>query len=179
MKCHDRRKINLERLTVETNCRRGGQGEDPWGRLSLSWNLKDEVCRLKSESAGWGKACARAESREVSPRRGGLCTERWGLVSESRPEQLSSSWLKWMPIVFASWKSAYYILAFRCGCGYVCVCALDPLSGGSAGKQSTCNVRDPGSIPRMGRSPGEGKGYPLQYSGLVKKSMGSQRLRHN
>ena len=37
---------------------------------------------------------------------------------------------------------------------------------GSAGKESTCNVRDPGSIPGLGRSPREGKGYPLQYSGL-------------
>ena len=36
--------------------------------------------------------------------------------------------------------------------------------GGSDGKESTCNVRDMGSIPGMGRSPGEGKGYPLQYS---------------
>ena len=38
--------------------------------------------------------------------------------------------------------------------------------GGSAGKESTCNVRDLGSIPGLGRSPGKGKGYPLQYSGL-------------
>ena len=38
--------------------------------------------------------------------------------------------------------------------------------GGSAGKQSACNAGDLGSIPRLGRSPGEGKGYPLQYSGL-------------
>ena len=37
---------------------------------------------------------------------------------------------------------------------------------GSAGKESTCNVEDLGSIPGMGRSLGEGKGYPLQYSGL-------------
>ena len=36
----------------------------------------------------------------------------------------------------------------------------------SAGKKSTCNVGDLGSIPGLGRSPGEGKGYPLQYSGL-------------
>ena len=36
----------------------------------------------------------------------------------------------------------------------------------SVGKESTCNVGDPGSIPRLGRSIGEGKGYPLQYSGL-------------
>jgi len=37
---------------------------------------------------------------------------------------------------------------------------------GSAGKESACNVGDLGSIPGLGRSPGEGKGYPFQYSGL-------------
>ena len=37
---------------------------------------------------------------------------------------------------------------------------------GSAGKESSCNVGDLGLIPEFGRSPGEGKGYPLQYSGL-------------
>jgi len=37
---------------------------------------------------------------------------------------------------------------------------------GSAGKESTCNVGDLGSIARLGRSLGEGKGYPLQDSGL-------------
>ena len=34
----------------------------------------------------------------------------------------------------------------------------------SVGKESTCNAGDPGSIPRSGRSPGEGIGYPLQSS---------------
>ena len=38
--------------------------------------------------------------------------------------------------------------------------------GGSAGKESACIVGDLGSIPVLGRSPGEGKGYSLQYSGL-------------
>ena len=37
---------------------------------------------------------------------------------------------------------------------------------GSAGKESAHNVGDLGSSPGLGRSPGEGKGYPLQYSGL-------------
>ena len=37
---------------------------------------------------------------------------------------------------------------------------------GSAGKESACNVRDLGKICGLGRSPGEGKSYPLQYSGL-------------
>ena len=59
--------------------------------------------------------------------------------------------------------------------------------GGSYGKESTCNAGDLGSIPGLGRSPGEGNGYPLQYSCLenpmdigvwwVTKSMGSQSVR--
>ena len=36
----------------------------------------------------------------------------------------------------------------------------------SAGKESARNARDLGLIPGLGRSPGDGKGYPLQYSGL-------------
>ena len=45
-----------------------------------------------------------------------------------------------------------------------CVCLGFP--GGSAGKESACNTGDPGSIPGLGRSPGDGNGYPLQYSYL-------------
>ena len=40
------------------------------------------------------------------------------------------------------------------------------LPGGSDGKESACNVGDLGSIPGLGRSPGEGNGNPLQYSCL-------------
>ena len=38
--------------------------------------------------------------------------------------------------------------------------------GGSDGKASACSVGDPGSIPGLGKSPGEGNGNPLQYSCL-------------
>ena len=38
--------------------------------------------------------------------------------------------------------------------------------GSSAGKEYACNAGDPGSIPGSGGSPGDGKGHPLQYSGL-------------
>ena len=38
--------------------------------------------------------------------------------------------------------------------------------GSSDGKESACNAGDPGSIPGLGRSPGEGNGYPLEYSYL-------------
>ena len=40
------------------------------------------------------------------------------------------------------------------------------LPGGSDGEESACNVEDLGAIPGLGRPPGEGKGYPLQYSSL-------------
>ena len=52
----------------------------------------------------------------------------------------------------------------------------------SAGKESACNVGDLGSIPRLQRAPGEGKGFtsgfwPGEFCGL--QSMGSQRVGHN
>ena len=43
---------------------------------------------------------------------------------------------------------------------------LEAFLGGSVGKESACNVGDPGSIPGWGRSLGEGNGNPLQYSCL-------------
>ena len=59
-------------------------------------------------------------------------------------------------------------------------------SGGSDGKESACNTGDPGSVPGLGRSPGEGNGHPLQYSCLEEshgqrslRVMGSQRVRHD
>ena len=56
---------------------------------------------------------------------------------------------------------------------WICVCVFYLLLRlhqgfpcGSAGKESSCNAGDLGSIPGLGRSPEEGKGYPFQYSGL-------------
>ena len=59
--------------------------------------------------------------------------------------------------------------------------------GGSDGKASACNAGDPGSIPGLGQSPGEGNGYTLQYF-CLENSMGRgawqttvcglQRVRH-
>ena len=43
---------------------------------------------------------------------------------------------------------------------------LEGFPGGSASKESVCNAGDLGSIPGLGRLPGEGNSYPLQYSGL-------------
>ena len=45
-----------------------------------------------------------------------------------------------------------------------CPWYVQDFPGISASKESTCNAGNPGSIPGSGRSPGEGNGYPLQYS---------------
>ena len=76
----------------------------------------------------------------------------WGCTELTRLKRLSSS----------SSSSTHYL------------CLSDPgllaigfgLPNGSAGKESACSVGDLGSIPGLGKYPGEGKGYPLQYSGL-------------
>ena len=47
--------------------------------------------------------------------------------------------------------------------------------GGSDGKASACNARDPGSIPGSGGSPGEGSGTPFQYS-CLENSHGQRSL---
>ena len=62
------------------------------------------------------------------------------------------------------------------------------MPGGSDGKESVCNAEDPGLIPGSEKSPGEGNGYPLQYS-CLENSMdrgawqatvhGSQRVGHD
>ena len=62
-------------------------------------------------------------------------------------------------------------------------CKLVSLIYSSNGKESACNAGDPGSIPGSGRSAGEGKGYPLQYSGLEDSTdcivTGLQRVGHD
>ena len=59
-------------------------------------------------------------------------------------------------------------LNFYGPCGFYLLFPLYPLGfpGGSGDKESICNAGDLGSIPGLGRSPGEGNGYPLQYSRL-------------
>ena len=82
----------------------------------------------------------------------------------NEPGSSFSSFFRWLQpwptfyiltaIQWETWSqkhSAKPLLGFHCG---------------SVGKESACNVGDLGSIPGLGRSPGEGKGYPFQYSDL-------------
>ena len=66
---------------------------------------------------------------------------------------------------------------------------MEGFPGGSDGKESAFSAGDLGSVPGVGRSPGEGNGNPLQYSCLENsmdrgagnglQSMGSERVRHD
>ena len=65
----------------------------------------------------------------------------------------------------------YFMIRFLIGIAdnrhdYMAVLLLAGFPGGSDGKESTNNAGDLGSIPELGRSPGEGNGNPLQYSCL-------------
>ena len=51
-------------------------------------------------------------------------------------------------------------------CGFIVFIVIEGFPGGFVGKESACNAGDLGSIPGLGRSPGEGKGSPFQYSCL-------------
>ena len=83
-----------------------------------------------------------------------------------------------MPLTLASFKGQLYLSQ-----GTIL------LPGGSDGKESSCNARDPGLILQLGRSLGEGNGYPLQWPILAWRiprtgepggllSMGSHRVGH-
>ena len=73
----------------------------------------------------------------------------WGLKELDTTERLSPVTIFWVVSSFI-WLRIK-LLGFPCD---------------SVGKESSCNVGDLGLIPGLGRSPGEGKGYPLQYSDL-------------
>ena len=66
--------------------------------------------------------------------------------------------LLWTQVPIGKLVAEFYINTYvHASMGFPC---------GSADKESACNAGDLGLIPWLGRSPGEGEGYPLQYSGL-------------
>ena len=58
----------------------------------------------------------------------------------------------------------FYLLALLCILLLENICIFWGFPGSSAGKEFTCNAGDPSSTPGSGRPPGEGIGYPLQYT---------------
>ena len=88
---------------------------------------------------------------------------------------LASSLRATLLLVFSYWTS----LPGSSSLGFPWFERLQDVSG----KESACSARDLGLIPGLGRSPGEGKGYPLQYSALENSVdcivHGLQRVRHD
>ena len=75
------------------------------------------------------------------------------------------------PVAYPSTCPVLILMRLRCMTIIITIFLLsfyNRVPGSSAGKESVCSAGDLGSIPGLGRSPGEGKGYPLQYSGLEK-----------
>ena len=103
--------------------------------------------RLKAgegDHRGWGcwMASPTRWTWDWASYRSWLWTGKPGMLQSMGSQRVGHDW-----VTELNWK----ILGFPCG---------------SAGKESACNAGDLDSIPGWGRSPGEGKGYPPQYSGL-------------
>ena len=67
--------------------------------------------------------------------------------------------------IFCLKENKFQIISYSFSSSYM-VHFLKDFPGGSDGKASACNVEDPGSIPGLGRYPGEVNGNPLKYSCL-------------
>ena len=104
------------------------------------------------------------------------CFSHTGLVSGYLNIQGSSNHRAFALTILSCLENFFFFL-WQCTC----------FSGGSHSEESACNAGNPGSIPGLGRYPGEGNGYPLQYPclknsmdrGAWLQSMGSQRVRHD
>ena len=73
----------------------------------------------------------------------------------------ASSWFDFDSLAVTSRK---WRVLFTASHPFLLVPSLEGFHGNSAGKESACKVGDPGSIPGLGRSAGEGIGYPLEFS---------------
>ena len=74
---------------------------------------------------------------------------------------------KMLPLLIRLWRLKQQIASLPTMFTKKCIKDSQDLTpDGSASKESACNAGDLGSIPELERPPGEGKGHPLQYSGL-------------
>ena len=109
---------------------------------------------------------------EKNPHGSKVCVYNWQRTSPSQDHQL-----KWL------WGSRKHLInEEKPGTKRSKVRHAGGFPDSSVGKESACIAGDPTLIPGSGRSPGEAKGYPLQYSGLensIDNALGSQRVRHD
>ena len=117
---------------------------------------------------GWMRASWKPSHTSVHQREGKQA--EWGIHLGKR--QTSSHFTTKMRCSPSSRGSGWWDPSSRPKGSYCCHYLFFPsvftfiATSDSDGKASVCNARDPGSIPGLGRSPGEGNGSPLQYSCL-------------
>ena len=89
----------------------------------------------------------------------------WRIPWTEKPGKIQSMWLR---RVRNDWGTNTILTSntIQLGLGSQPPHGLNGFPCGSIGKESACSAGYLGSTPGLGRSPGEGKGYPLQYSGL-------------
>ena len=138
-----------------------------WVAISFSkawkWKLK-----VKSLSRVWLWATSWTGAYQAPPSMGFSSQEYWSGVPLPSPAICihifnsfffnTKHWVEF-PVLYSRFSLViYFILSF--------IYIYMGFPGGSDGKESACNAGDLGLIPRLGRSPGEGNGNPLQYSCL-------------
>ena len=130
-------------------CLTHGETEVQRGKAVRPWchSNSDQVGSLPPRPDG----CSDSSHSSAAPRQHPLSS---GCPSPCLPPTLSRT----RPLSFS--LSLYICI---CVCVYIYIYGFP---GGSAGKESACNAKDLGSIPGLGRSPGEGNNYPQQYSDL-------------
>ena len=123
------------------------QYSEYWLPGKLTWTLVSRKKKKKSE-------------KEINSR-----MENWDIIID-KAEVLESIVFTWMALwcILILSKINFVSLFFH----VTCTTTFRPLGfpHNSVGKESDYNARDSCLIPGLGRFPGEGKGYPLQYSGL-------------
>jgi len=140
--------------------------------MALEWQKENLVGIVEAVIYPWHSAAAAAKLLQSCPP---LCDAVDSSPQGSAvPGILQARTLGGLPLP-SPWHSIYliseiaFLLKFKVHLNILFCCntlQIVGFPGGSTGKESTCNVGDLDFIPGLGRSPGEGKGYPFQFSGL-------------
>ena len=121
-----------------------------WDHLSLFWRsvLCWDYAAIRSQVIGFLKSYGKKEEKANERGKNLFFTQR---EKEFDSKTLARKWKTWLECFIALSLSLKV------------TSPLGGFPGGSGGKESVYSVRDPGSVPGSGRSPGEGNGYPLHW----------------